>query len=399
MKKRVTQKVHLLCIIFLIFFFTFFLLPLIPTASAGGQDATFDSIAVKAIPPVQGVGGEVRIEATAKFYGGCCYILYAHDVKPELSAPQNISIVSSLPKTIGQVDAVAGGSPTTEKFKWTIVSNSPGTYNITIKIGTSNCGSFTKNVQVMIIQAASISNPTIFPSKPSVSEKITFSADALSGSTYVDVEKTTLYIWGSTKDYSMERLRAEKDKLFEIKGDFELNETVNNQSDIATKYLGLGKIHQMSLVQFTNTWRVQVDDIKKEENIYYWFTVETSDGKTITSFVYKQTIEDLEKKYQMLNYMVWGTFIVIAFGITLILGISWAYLNRPAKKLGKTSIFVLGSSYSSKPSDAKRANVTTFSLERFRTLLFWSLIIILIISLIISIQQGLFQDLITETGG
>ena len=110
------SKSYLSSIVFSIFFLTIVIIPLIPTASAGGQDATFDSVSLKAVPPVQGVGGEVHIEAKVKFFGGCCYHLYAHDVKAELiNLPKNISIVSTLPSTVGKVDAQSGGSPTFQK--------------------------------------------------------------------------------------------------------------------------------------------------------------------------------------------------------------------------------------------------------------------------------------------
>lgn len=399
MNKIKILKPHFVWMISSMFFFTLILILLIPTASADGQDATYDSVELKAVPPVQGVGGEVRIEATAKFFGGCCYILYAHDVKAELNTPQNISIVSSLPKTIKQFEAVAGGSPTSAKFKWTVIGDGPGTLNLTVTISTSNCGSKSSTCQITIIQAASVSNPTIFPSKPSVGESITFSTDALSGSTFIDVERTTLYVWRSNKEYSEERLLADLDTLYEIKGDFEINETSKENTNITKKRLGTGKKYPMTAMEFSNTWRVRVKDIDEEEIIYYWFSVETSDEKNITSFVYRQTIEDLEKKYQMFEMMKWGTFFTIFIGVILILGVSWSILNRPAKKLSKTSIFVLGSSFFSKPSEGKRVNVSDLSIARFRAFLFWLLIILLILSLIISFYQGLFNDLIGETGG
>jgi hypothetical protein len=151
-----------------------FIIPLIPPASAGGQDATFDSVSGKAIPPVQGVGGELNIEASADFFGGCCYHLYAHDVKAELIVPEDVQIISPEPKTISEVDAVPGGMATTENFKWIIVGDKPGIYDLEVKVSTSNCGSQNAEIQVKIVKGVSISNVNIHPHVPSVNEEISF---------------------------------------------------------------------------------------------------------------------------------------------------------------------------------------------------------------------------------
>ena len=69
------------------------------------------------------------------------------------------------------------------------------------------------------------------------------------------------------------------------------------------------------------------------------------------------------------------------------------------ENIGKKGIFILGSSYFSKVMEGKRANVSTLSIEKYRNLLLWLLIILTIIVIIISLYLGLFQDLIIETGG
>ncbi len=374
----------------------------LPLASASGQDATFDSVEVSAMPAVQGMGGEIRINAVANFFGGCCYHLYAHDIKAELNVlndPENVKLIGPAPPTLGTLDAKPGGKATTADFQWTITSDVPGTYTLEVTVSSSNCGSKSSEILITINEGASVSLPTIFPKKPSVDEAITFSADVRAGSESVEIKRTSLFIWRTTSDHSINRIQAEDNRIFEIIGGDLDNLTSVTDGNTSYRSLGEGSEYQMSHMQFTSIWRVTVDDFDEEENIYYWFKVETSDGKNITSAVYKQDILDLEKKYQMLEQMKWGTFFVIAIGVALILGIYWRYYDRLAEKIDEKGIFILGSTIYSHPSEGKRTNVSGLSIEKFRSLLFILFLIITIIFIIISLYLGLFEALITETGG
>jgi hypothetical protein len=401
-RRKIPVKRHLSCISLSILILTLLIIPLLPTSSADGQDATFDSIDVRAVPPVQGMGGEIRVEVVANFFGGCCYQLYAKNVKAELEN-DNFEIVSSLPKTINTVDAEAGGQATTVSFHWNIIGYTPGIYDLTVKVSTSNCGSIASTVQVRIVEGASISPPTIFPTKPSVKEPITFSAVIRSGSDLTEINKADIYIWHSEEDYSEMSLKAEMNKIYKIlddgKGSSNNSSAADSEDDIKTEILGDGKGFQMKHVEFSDTWRVQLNDFRNEENIYYWFNVETTDGKNVTSAVYKQSIEDLEKKYQTLETVKWGSFFIIVIGILFILGISWKYFDRPARGFGKTGIFILGSKIFSKPSEGKRSNIPELSIAKFRMALLMLFLILTILMIIISIYLGLYQELITETGG
>ncbi len=400
----------------LLIFMILIILPLTPTASAGGQDATFDSVKAKAVPSMQGIGGEVRIEALADFYGGCCYHLYANDVKAELKVPENIRIVSPPPKTIAEVDAVPGGKATSQKFQWSIVGDSPGIYELEVIVSTSNSGTESTKVQVTIVEGVSISIPSIHPPKPSVDEAISFLVDVKSGNERVTIIQASLYIWRSTKDFSEEKLKAEKEKLFiEIGRSIDTLQTIDNNNvtnnntganastgpNESTQYklLGVGKGYSLSHGQFTDTWRTRLNDFKNEENIYYWVNVETSDGENVSHAIYKLQIEDLEKKFQMVELTIWSTFIITTLGIILILGIIWSVYGRINKDLGKSGIFVLGSSTYTKPSEGTRINVSKLSIENFRVILVILVFAIAIILVIVSIYLGLLDTLIDVTSG
>jgi hypothetical protein len=398
-------KKRLKIISYIIFIQTLLLIQFLPSVSAAGDDATFDSIDVNVVPPVQGVGGEIKVEVSAHFFGGCCYHLYANDVTATISEPGNdnvpesVQVLSPLKQSVKQVDAAPGGKATTKTFAWIITSEVPETYDLEVKVSTSNCGTESSIVQVIIVEGASISPQELFPSKPSVNEAITFSAVVKSGSDFIEIEKTSLYIWHSEKNYHINSLKAEEEKLYKMRNNDNSNMSSSINENITTQFLDRGETYQMKHEEFSEIWRTQVKDFNKEEYIYYWYNVKTSDGKNTTSFVYKKRIEDLERKYQMLETVKWGTFLISTIGIILILGISWKYFDRPAKGVDKVGIFILGSKFFSKPKDGKRSNISQLSIERFRFSLLIIFIIIALTMLAFAIYFGLFQDLITETGG
>jgi hypothetical protein len=390
---------HAVFFLLLIFIMSTILLPI---SSAGGQDATFDSIEVTAVPSVQGVGGEIKLEVKANFFGGCCYHLFAFDVKAELTVPENVQILSTLPESIKTVDAAPGGMATSKNFKWTVTSDTPGSYHLEIKVSTSNCGLQSSTYQIIFVEGASISEPTIFPSEPSIDEPVTFSAMVRSGNELIEIERTTLFLWKDTKDYPRVDLFADFNQLFYIEGDdgINLNTNTSGLNNISIgKFLGYGIQLDMQNVKYTNVWSVQFDEIDREENLYYWFNVETSDGKSITTEVFQQEIIDYEKKTQMLNSTIWSTLIIVVIGFVLILALTWHYIDKATKRVNKPGIFILGSNIFSRPLSGEKTNVDYTSPDRLRNIVVILFVVIMLILIIISIYLGLFHELISETGG
>lgn len=404
---RISIKILCLLLIFS------FILPIVPSVTATTQDAEFDSVTVEAIPPIQGIGGDLEIVATANFFGGCCYHLYARDVKAELEVPDNIRITSPMPSIISEVDAVPGGRATSVKFKWVLIGDKAGIYNLRIIISTSNCGTEHAALQVIIEEGVSIMNPDIHPEKPSVNEKITFIVEISSSIETVDIEQTTLYIWRSTTDYSKKDLIAERGRLFriidigqEIK--IILNDTnVSDQNltpEVPTKkkFIANGKDYPMEKIQLTDKWRLQLDDVNEEEIIYYWFNTKSSDGENKTSnYVYKIKIEDYPKKFETVNIFIWSTFFIAVIGVILILSIGWLVFARAYNKIDKSGIYVLGAKTYSKPSEGSRTNLSKISLkiQKYQLLFFIIFFILAIILIIYSIYLGLLDDYISITGG
>jgi hypothetical protein len=402
------------CIIVIIFLFSI-IFSITPSASASGQDATFESIKINITPPKQGIGGEIQIECIAEFYGGCCYHLYAYDVKGVLNAPENITVISPEPRVIPEIDATPGGMSTNAKFKWTIVGTKAGIYDLKIEVSTSNCGTITETITVIIVEGVSFSNAITHPKTPSVNEAITFLVDIRSGNDLVDIESTTLYIWRSNQDHPASKLSAESDTIFEIiipaqtsdeesgiKNDTsDDNKTItqDEQAEDVTKMIGSGKAYNMEKIQYTNKWRLRLDEFEDEEILYYWYNTKTTDGKNITSYINRQPIEDLEKKYAMVDTTIQTTVVSITLGIILILGLSWTFYGRADKKKIKSGIFFLGSASYSQPTKGIRTNISGFSLRKTRSLLLLILFIIAILLIILSIYYGLLDTLISEVRG
>ena len=170
---------------------------MIPTVSAGGDDAEFNSIEPVATPRVQGMGGEITIRVKANFFGGCCYHLYAHDVSAELVLPDGVELISTPLGTIDMVDSQPGGQPTSVSFSWKVSSSVPGSYDMDVTVRTSNCGSQSDVVTITITEGASVSNPDIYPEEPSINEDISINVEVKSGRGEILIEQTELYIFTS----------------------------------------------------------------------------------------------------------------------------------------------------------------------------------------------------------
>ena len=72
----------------------------IPTTLADGADAELHEVVIAASPSSQGIGGIILLDAAVYFYGGCCYHLYANDVRAELLVPEGVEIIQG---AIGKV--------------------------------------------------------------------------------------------------------------------------------------------------------------------------------------------------------------------------------------------------------------------------------------------------------
>jgi hypothetical protein len=365
------------------------ILGLFNNASAAGEDAEFNSIDLTATPQVQGMGGEIVISVRANFFGGCCYHLYAYDVKAELEVPSALKITSALPGTIKEVDAKPGGQATTERFQWRITGNIPGTYGLNVTVTTSNCGSITDSISVTITEGASISNPDIYPQRPSVDEDISVSVEVQIGREGLEIQDSTIYVLSTKNKYDVQELFAENETLY-------LKNEADEGSEIAT--LGEGNDIAMEPVSFTDKWRVKLAGFKETE-VYLWFVVTTDDGTNTTSSVYNLEVEDIEYTDYMVFMTTWTTFFILLVGVILIIG-GWLLKLKRVEKLGTTrGIFPLGGKYYRDPYRATTPELHKLQkqLDRYRNIVIVFVIVIAIAFVIWAVYSGLFTELFDRT--
>lgn len=366
---------------------------LIPTASAAGDDAEFNSIDLTATPQVQGMGGEIVIRVQANFFGGCCYHLYAYDVTPELVVPDNVRIIGSLPGSVSKVDAQPGGQATSEGFSWKVSSTEPGTYDLEVTVRTSNSGSLTEIITITITEGASISNPDIYPNEPSVKEEISINVEVKSGRDEVKIEQTDMYILSSKNEYDLTKLVAKNEILY-------INENTDTNLTLAQlKELDAGKLNPMTPVDFSDKWRSKLPGFSGETEVYLWFVVKTSDGQNTTSSVYNLKIQDLEQRELILSSVIWLTISGVIIGSILIF-VGWiAVTGKTEKTKGKKGFMLLGGKFREEPYKADTPKIKAIQQRQamFQFVLIIFLIIIAIVLIIWAVYAGLFTELFNRT--
>ncbi|MGA1821964.1 MAG: hypothetical protein ACMUIG_05500 [Thermoplasmatota archaeon] len=244
---------------------------------SGSQAATFDEIIMEVSPSVQGYGGEVEVALRAYFYGGCCYSLFANDIVPGLTIPENLTIVSGpTPAEVDELTAVAGGEPTIKTFRWTLRCNDPGSFFINCSVDTSNCGRREASGMVHVIKGASISKPTIYPENPISDKEMSIIFESSYPVGEIDIVDAVLYYHAS--DANMEQLQSENGTLF----------------------------HDGEKIEDTFFTECEKDDLHpnrfsgsipatEKRYVYYWMVVADENGNITTSSVFRYTVEDVGK--------------------------------------------------------------------------------------------------------
>ena len=367
---------------------------MVPFTSAAGLDAEFNSIDLNVTPRIQGRGGEIIVSATANFFGGCCYHLYAYDIAADLEVPENINITSPLPNIKDEIDAKPGGVATTTRFQWRVMGFIPADYVLNVTVSTRNCGSISESINIKITEGASVSNPDIYPQQPSVKEAISISVEAKTGQENVDVEDITLYTIISKNEYDLEDLSAKQDTIF-IKQTSNRN---NEQDPIVT--LGIkGKAISMESADFTDKWRTTFSGFEKEGEVYFWFVVESTDGKNSTSGIYTLTIVDLEQRGLILNTVAWATILGTIIGIILIFTLWPIVLKKFEKTTGKKGFLSLGGKFYKEPYSAVTPEAVKLQkrLNALRNTVLIFFIIVTVVFIVWAINSDIFGDLFSRT--
>lgn len=284
-----------------------------PTAMADGADAELHNVELLASPSSQGLGGVIIIDAAAYFYGGCCYHLYANDVTANLTAPEDIVVLSGpTPEKYDEVDAEPGGKATIVHFKWTVSGSLKGAYNLTTTISSKNCGSVENSIGIEIVEGCIISAPEIYPKEPQVRKdniiQVTAST-SLEGRSVSDV--TFFYVTGKK---------------------FRSGEPVNGtlSLDDGSTVRGAAVIlNQDELIpeKWTCTMKPQ-----STRTLYYWFVATDDLGENTTSSLAVMEITDPDRIDSITGSIFWGSMIIALIGFILIFEVQSIYFKRKDEK-------------------------------------------------------------------
>jgi len=346
----------------LLFFIILFIGPALFSfnASAGTEDASMSDFKLTITPYRQGVGGEITIEASVSFFGGCCYSLFAYDVRTTIVLPENVQLVKgSLTQQKDEVEATEGGAATTVHFKWTVKSMVPDTYVIKVNLTTKNCGNLNADETMEVIEGCSMTIPTLYPDNPSTKKDTFVMLDVSCGLEGVVVENVNLFYIKSGK-----KLASDTNKIYAD------NDTIlwPGGSKSGTPAIMEGR-------EFTdNTWKGAIQEQKDETIIYYWIVAKDNTGKNTTSIVYSYEVLEIDRIYFIADILNWLPILGTLIGIILIVFLYNKFRNPT---IGK-GVHLLG-------SDSIKEIHSTIIDSTFQNKLYYRRLLIAILLLIVAI--------------
>jgi hypothetical protein len=350
-------------------------------ASAGSEGAEMEDVVFTATPYTQGLGGQVALDAELSFFGGCCYPLFAYDIKAEIFIPDNVELISGNDiQEIDTVEAVEGGAPTIVHFKWVIKSIVPGDYNIRVNVTTSNCGKSNAEILVRYVEGCSMSIPKVYPDIPNTDRETYVNIDVSSGLEGVQVESVKFFYikYSNEKNYDTNKIKADNDTLIldgiSKKGIVISPERVEYQPD---------------------TWKGMIPKQNEECEIYYWIVATDNTGKNTTSVVYSFEVLEIGQIYNFIDVLTWFSIIATIIGIIIIM----VYFNKSNTPTLKKNPLLLGSKSLKDLQNNKIENPSNVQTRVQRNIVLILLLIISIIMLIWAIYSGHFEQFAELNGG
>jgi hypothetical protein len=339
-----------------------------------------EDVVLSATPNTQGLGGLVTIEAEISFFGGCCYPLFAYDIKAIISIPDNIELISGETiKEVDTVEAVEGGAPTVVNFKWDIKSIIPGDYKISVNVTTSNCGKSDAEILVKYVEGCSMSIPEVYPDIPNTDRNTFINIDVRSGLEGIHVDDVKFfYIKTSNKeDYDISVIKADNDTLL-------LDGNIKKGSIISPE----------SVEYHPDSWKGMIPKQNEECMIYYWIVATDNTGKNTTSVVYSFEVFEIEQIYDFIDILTWVTIIGIVIGIIILT----LFFKISSPNIEKNPL-ILGSS-TMKDLQNNQIKVNNVLKARFhRNLILILLFMISILMLVWAIYSGQFEQFTELNGG
>ena len=279
--------------------------PIIPGAEASGSTAaTFDRLEMEASPSIQGRGGNMEVTIIAYIYGGCCYDLYADDIEPDLEVPEGLVVVSGpTPERISKLTALAGGEPTIVNFRYTLRCDISGPYLINGSVETSNCGGREGDLEVHVIDGATINRPSVFPENPTSDKEMVLSFESMYPVGETMVTNATIYSYASDDDIDLSSFKAVNGTLMLDGRSVDDVTGSPTEKDPHEEHLFKGAIPKTS-----STY------------VYYWIMVTDENGDTTTSSVYQVEVEDTQavERLNMISFIF--LFVSLAILVALLYG-------------------------------------------------------------------------------
>jgi len=311
----------------IIMFISISLLVIIPTAKGAALDAKLDKVVLTPTPNLIGVGGEVTLDAAVYIYGGCCYHLWAYDVSPELTLPEDVQLVSGpSPLSYDEVDGIPGGEPVVVHFQWKIKSMIVGLHNFNVTINTKNCGKVSANCTLRIVRGCAISEPERFQSSSGDTVITVFSTSYMEG---IDVEEVGLF-------YLTEKEVSQEEKL----GYFADNNTLLRGGAIDSGV----KVDVIPIENSEGYWRGTIDTPDEICTVYYWIVATDNNGENTTSPVYQFNVEDEERRDLIVAITFWSLLFGTIVGIIIIVVIHGRLTSSRPVSQSSRGLLILGMS-------------------------------------------------------
>ncbi|UCF09064.1 MAG: hypothetical protein JSW28_05105 [Thermoplasmata archaeon] len=287
----------------------------LPAASADGADAELHEIDVSASPSVQGIGGEIIVDAAVYFFGGCCYHLYAFDVTANLSAPEEVTVITGpAPELYEEVDAQPGGVPTIVHFEWRVLCESKGIFNLTVDVYTENCGSMAEVITIEIVEGCSISSPEIYPEKPLVGRENIILISATNSLEGRFVEGVTLFY---TENEAAVDGNPENDTIRLADGGEIKGRALTMEQD------------EFTSEQWTARLRTQ-----NSGTLHFWIVAEDNLGENSTSSLFSMEVVDQEAVDAMIAGLYIGLILGTVIGSLLMVLIQNIFIKKGRRAAG-----------------------------------------------------------------
>lgn len=357
------KHITLYCLIIAVLLF----IPLMASnATAAGADAELHNVDVTTSPSSQGVGGEIIVDAAVYIYGGCCYHLYAFEVRANIATPEGITVVSGpSPDWYEEVDAQPGGVATIVHFKWILTGEATGVFNLTVTVTTKNCGSVENSAAIEIVEGCSISPPKIYPEEPNVDSDTIISVTALHPLEGRVVEGVTLfYVDGR-----------------DVGGGTPKNSTIvmPNGNEITSVPVEMEQDAFMA-----EQWTAKLET-RNRGAVYYWFVATDNYGDNTTSSLYEMEVIDQGAMDATVGGLFWGLVIAIIIGCLVIFIIQDRYLQKKQRTIG-----VL---------DETQDNMKESKLPKWQVVIALSFFVISVVIIIAGFISGTFSEIVDLVTG